>query len=230
LCSTARILNDDVPRRHNELAARRAIANRWSILAGSSLQRPDRMKLLFDFFPVLLFFITFKSYDDPKQGILAATAVIIVATAVQVLVTWLRQRRVEKIHLVTLALLVGMGGVTLLLQDEIYIKWKSTVFFWLLATAFLGSQFVGRKTLVQRFFDAKFDAPGNVWMVLNLSWVVFFVLLGALNLFVVYNFSTDTWVNFKLFGLTGLMFVFVFAQILYLFRYMIPDEDSEEQG
>lgn len=188
------------------------------------------MKLLFDFFPVLLFFITFKSYDDPKQGILAATAVIIVATGVQVLVTWLRHRRVEKIHLVTLALLVGMGGITLLLQDEIYIKWKSTVFFWLLAGAFLGSQFVGRKTLVQRFFDAKFDAPGNVWMVLNLSWVVFFLCLGALNLFVVYNFSTDTWVNFKLFGLTGLMFVFIFAQILYLFRYMIPDEDSEEQG
>lgn len=188
------------------------------------------MKLLFDFFPVLLFFITFKSYEDPKQGILAATAVIIVATGVQVLVTWMRQRRVEKIHLVTLGLLVGMGGVTLLLQDEIYIKWKSTVFFWLLAAAFLGSQFVGRKTLVQRFFDAKFDPPGNVWSVLNLAWVIFFVCLGGLNLFVVYNFSTDAWVNFKLFGLTGLMFVFIFAQIFYLFRYMIPDEDSEEQG
>ena len=188
------------------------------------------MKLLFDFFPVLLFFITFKSYEDPKQGILAATAVIIVATAVQVAITWWRQRRVEKIHLVTLALLVSMGGVTLLLQDEIYIKWKSTVFFWLLAVAFLGSHFVGRKTLVQRFFDSKFEPPATVWTRLNLSWVAFFLCLGALNLFVVYNFSTDTWVNFKLFGLTGLMFVFVFAQIFFLFRYMIPEEDSEEQG
>ena len=99
------------------------------------------MKLLFDFFPVLLFFITFKAYDDPKQGILAATAVIIVATGIQVAVTWFKQRRVEKIHVVTLALLVGMGGITLLLQDEIYIKWKATVFYWLLAVAFLGSQF-----------------------------------------------------------------------------------------
>ena len=188
------------------------------------------MKLLFDFFPVLLFFITFKSYDDPKQGILAATAVIIVATGVQVAVTWLRKRRVEKVHLITLALLVTMGGVTLLLQDEIYIKWKSTVFFWVLAVAFLGSQFIGHKTLVQRFFDSKFEPPAKVWAVLNLAWSVFFLCLGALNLYVVYNFSTDAWVNFKLFGLTGLMFVFIFAQILYLFRYMIPDEDAEEQG
>lgn len=188
------------------------------------------MKLLFDFFPVLLFFITFKWYDDPKQGILAATAVIIVATGVQVAVTWLRQRRVEKIHLVTLALLIGMGGVTLALQDEIYIKWKSTVFFWVLAVAFLGSQFIGGKTLVQRFFDSKFDPPAGVWTLLNLTWVAFFACLGALNLFVVYNFSTDTWVNFKLFGLTGLTFVFVFAQVFYLFRYMVPDEDTEEQG
>jgi len=188
------------------------------------------MKLLFDFFPIVLFFITFKWYENPQQGILAATAVIIVATGIQVAITWWRQRRVEKIHLVTLALLVSMGGVTLLLQDEIYIKWKSTVFFWLLTVAFLGSQFVGHKTLVQRFFDSKFTPPDNVWKVLNVSWALFFLCLGALNLFVVYNFSTDTWVNFKLFGLTGLMFVFVFAQILYLFRYMIPEEDAEEQG
>ena len=189
------------------------------------------MKLLFDFFPIVLFFITFKWYDDPKQGILAATAVIIVATGIQVAVTWLRQRRVEKVHLITLALLVSMGGVTLLLQDEIYIKWKSTVFFWVLAVAFLGSQFIGGKTLVQRFFDSKFEPPRKVWAALNLAWVVFFLSLGGLNLFVVYNFSTDTWVNFKLFGLTGLMFVFIFAQIVYLFRYMIPEEeDAEEQG
>jgi len=188
------------------------------------------MKLLFDFFPILLFFLTFKWFDDPKQGILAATAVIIVATGFQVAVTWLRKRRVEKVHLVTLALLVTMGGVTLLLQDEIYIKWKSTVFFWVLAVAFLGSQFIGHKTLVQRFFDSKFEPPAKVWAVLNLAWSVFFLCLGALNLYVVYNFSTDAWVNFKLFGLTGLMFIFIFAQILYLFRYMIPDEDAEEQG
>jgi len=188
------------------------------------------MKLLFDFFPVVLFFLTFKWYDDPQQGILAATAVIIVATGVQVAVNWIRLRRVEKVHLITLALLVTMGGVTLLLQDEIYIKWKSTVFFWVLAVAFLGSQFIGGKTLVQRFFDSKFEPPGSVWTVLNLAWAVFFLCLGGLNLYVVYNFSTDAWVNFKLFGLTGMMFVFIFAQMLYLFRYMIPDEDAEEQG
>jgi intracellular septation protein len=104
------------------------------------------------------------------------------------------------------------------------------VFFWVLAVAFLGSQFIGHKTLVQRFFDSKFEPPAKVWIVLNLAWIVFFACLGALNLYVVYNFSTEAWVNFKLFGLTGLMFVFILAQILYLFRYMIPDEDAEEQG
>ena len=100
------------------------------------------MKILFDFFPVLLFFLTFKWFDDPKEGILAATAVIIIATGVQVLINWFRHRKVEKVHLITLGLLVTMGGVTLLLQDEIYIKWKSTVFFWVLAVVFLGSQFM----------------------------------------------------------------------------------------
>ena len=98
------------------------------------------MKLLFDFFPIILFFITFKFYDDPKEGLLAATAVIIVATIVQVGVSWIRNRKVERLHLITLALIVTFGGATLILEDEMFIKWKPSVVNWLFGVVFLGSQ------------------------------------------------------------------------------------------
>jgi len=184
------------------------------------------MKLLFDFFPVVLFFITFKLHDDPQAGILAATVVIIVATAVQVGITWLRQRRVEKLHVVTLALVVVFGGFTLALEDEIYIKWKPTVVNWLFAAAFLGSEYIGRKNLVRRLMEHNVDLPDPVWRRLNLSWVLFFTALGVINLFVVYNFDTDTWVDFKLFGLMGLTLLFVVAQGFYLVRHIKPESEA----
>jgi intracellular septation protein len=159
------------------------------------------MKLLFDFFPVLLFFITFKMHEDPQRGILVATAVIIAATLVQVGVTWFRNRRVEKMHVVTLVLVVIFGGATLLLKDEIFIKWKPTVVNWLFAIAFLASEFIGSKNLVRRMMESSVQLPDFVWRRLNLSWVMFFTVMGVLNLYVVYNFDTDTWVDFKLFGL-----------------------------
>ena len=108
------------------------------------------MKLLFDFFPIILFFITFKLYDDTREGVLAATAVVIVATIIQVAITWLWKRKVEKMHLVTLVLIVVLGGATLLLKDEIFIKWKPTVVNWLFALVFLGSQFIGHSNIYKR--------------------------------------------------------------------------------
>jgi intracellular septation protein len=187
------------------------------------------MKLLYDFFPVLLFFVTYKLYDDPTEGILAATAVIIVATCAQVAITWLRERRVQRMHLVTLALVVTLGGITLLLEDEIYVKWKPTAVNWLFAAAFLASQFIGRKNLVRRIMESKVELPDLIWTRLNLGWVSFFLFLGAVNLYVVYNYDTDTWVNFKLFGLVGLTVVFVFAQAVYLMRH-VSDEDAGEHS
>ena len=187
-------------------------------------------KLLFDFFPVVLFFVTYKMYDDPQEGFLAATAVIIVATCVQVGISWFRHRRVEKMHLITLAVVVAFGGITLALGDEIFFKWKPTAVNWLFAAVFLASEFVGRKNLVQRLMDAKIDLPAPVWTRLNLAWVAFFVLMGGLNLYVVYHFDTDTWVNFKLFGLLGLTIVFVLIQAVYLMRHISDDEDAEEHG
>jgi intracellular septation protein len=157
------------------------------------------MKLLFDFFPVLLFFITFKMHEDPQRGILVATAVIIAATLVQVGVTWFRNRRVEKMHVVTLVLVVIFGGATLLLKDEIFIKWKPTVVNWLFAIAFLASEFIGSKNLVRRMMESSVQLPDFVWRRLNLSWV-----------------------------LLGLTLVFVLLQGFYLARH-VHDENAEEE-
>ncbi len=188
------------------------------------------MKLLFDFFPVVLFFIVFKMHDDPHQGTLVATAVIVVATVVQVLVLWLRERRVEKMHLVVLALVLVFGGSTLVFDDEIFIKWKPTAVNWLFALVFLGSGFIGRKNVVRRLMESKVTLPGPVWTRLNASWVAFFAVCGALNLYVVYNFDTDTWVNFKLFGLMGLTLVFVLGQGVYMMRHMPKEEGAGRAG
>ena len=174
------------------------------------------MKLLFDFFPIVLFFVAYKMHDDPHQGFIVATAVIIVATAAQVLVMWLRERRVEKMHLAVLVIVVVFGGITLALDDEIFFKWKPTVVNWLFAVVFLGSEFIGAKNVVRRLMESKVKLPDPVWTRLNASWVVFFAVCGALNLFVIYNFDTDTWVNFKLFGLMGLTLVFVLGQGVYM--------------
>ncbi len=187
------------------------------------------MKLLFDFFPIVLFFITFKLYDNQHDGILAATAVVIAATLVQVLITWIRQRKIEKVHIITLAMVVVLGGITLALNDEIYIKWKPTALYWVFALAFLASRFFGKSTLVERILGAQITLPIQIWQRLNISWVLFFIFLGILNLYVVYHYDTDTWVNFKLFGVTGLMLVFIIAQGFYFSRYLPEDEQTDEQ-
>ena len=188
------------------------------------------MKFLFDFFPVILFFFVFKMHDDVQQGILAATAVIIVASVVQVAVTWFTRRRVEKMHLITLVLVVIFGGATLWLQDEMFIKWKPTVVNWLFAAVFLGSQFVGERNIVRRMMEANLKLPVPIWTRLNASWAAFFFAMGVLNLYVVYHFDTDTWVDFKLFGLMGLTLVFVVAQGFYVARHLPHEEPTEKQS
>lgn len=181
------------------------------------------MKLLFDFFPVILFFVAYK-----LQGIYVATMVAIVATFVQVGWMWLRHRRLETMHLITLGLIVVFGGATLYLHDEQFIKWKPTVINWLFGIAFLASQFVGKKPFIQRMMGGNIDLPQPVWTRLNLSWALFFLFLGAANLFVIYTFDTDTWVNFKLFGMLGLTLSFVIGQAVFLSRYLPEPQSSKE--
>lgn len=173
------------------------------------------MKLLFDFFPVVAFFVAYKLFD-----IYVATGVAIVATLVQAAVSWFSTRKVATMQLVTLAMIIIFGGLTLFLKDEQFIKWKPTVINWLFGAAFLLSQFFGGRTAIERLMGANLSLPKTVWGRLNLGWVVFFFAMGGANLYVMTYFDRDTWVNFKLFGMLGLTLVFVVCQAVYLSRYM----------
>jgi len=177
------------------------------------------MKFLFDLLPVILFFVVFKFAD-----IYAATATAIAATFLQV--GWLkfRRRKVDTMMWVSLAIIVVFGGATLLLQDETFIKWKPTVLYWLFGSALIAGQLLFRKNLIRSMMGEQIVLPEHVWRKLNWSWTGFFAFMGAANLYVAFNFSTDTWVNFKLFGGMGLMLAFVVLQALFLSRYLQEGE------
>lgn len=181
------------------------------------------MKLLLDFLPVIIFFGVYKSTDD----IILATAVLIPATLLQMLYTWIRSHKIEKMQLVTLALVILLGGATVVFQDKTFIQWKPTVVNWLFGVAFLGSQFIGSKPIVQRLMESNLELPAIAWRQLNIAWVIFFIVMGVLNLLVAYNFSEETWVNFKLFGMLGLTLVFILAQGMYLSRH-IQNTDNQD--
>jgi intracellular septation protein len=173
------------------------------------------MKFLFDIFPVVLFFVAFKLYD-----IYVATAVAIAATVAQIAWAWLRHRKVDKMLWVSCGVIVVFGGATLILQDETFIKWKPTVLYWLFAGALAIAEFGFSKNLIRAMMDSQIALPEPVWRRLLASWIGFFAVMGAINLAVAFNFSTETWVNFKLFGGIGLMLVFVVLQALMLARYV----------
>ena len=173
------------------------------------------MKFLFDFLPILFFFLAYKFFD-----IYVATAVAIASTVAQVAVIWFNTRKLAKMQVITLAILIVFGGLTLYLQDEMFIKWKPTVVNWLFAAAFLITQFFGRQTAIERMMGSALTLPGQIWRRLNLGWVFFFIFLGFANLYVMNHFDTGTWVNFKLFGMLGLTVVFIILQSLFLSRYM----------
>jgi intracellular septation protein len=180
------------------------------------------MKFLFDFFPVILFFIAFKVAD-----IYVATGVAIAATFLQVGWLKLRGKRVEPMLWASLGIIAVFGGATLVLQDETFIKWKPTVLYWLFGAVLAGAA-AFRRNLIRVMLSEQVQLPDPVWSRLNWSWIGFFVFMGALNLYVAYNYSTDHWVNFKLFGGMGLMLVFVLAQALVLSRFI--EEKSERGG
>ena len=173
------------------------------------------MKFLFDLFPVILFFAAFKF-----AGIYVATAVTIAATFAQIGWVWWKHRRVDAMLWVSLGLVVVLGGATLLLHDETFIKWKPTVLYWLFAIALLAAPIVLRKNLVRKMFEEQFALPEPLWNRLNLAWVAFFCAMGFINLFVAAHYPTDTWVTFKLFGGMGLMLAFLVAQFLFLAKYI----------
>ncbi len=178
------------------------------------------MKQLFEFFPIILFFIAFKLYD-----IYVATAVIIAATIIQVAYTWFKHRKVEMMQWITLGLILVMGGATIYFQNEQFIKWKLSVIEWLFGAAFLGSQYIGKKPFIERMMSGNLTLPEHVWKRLNTMWGSFFISVGFINLYVMYNYNTDDWVTFKTFGVPGLMVIFILLQMIFLYKY-IPDTEK----
>ncbi|WP_227814874.1 septation protein A [Nitrogeniibacter aestuarii] len=202
------------------------------------------MKFLFDLMPVLLFFGAYKlaGLDETAAGqfasqmlgtdipakqapILIATAVTIIATFIQIGIVWLKHRKVDTMLWVTLVIVTLLGGATLAFHDPVFIKWKPTAVYWLFALVLALAPVLFGKNLIRAVLEAQMQLPEPVWKQLNLAWAGFFVVMGVLNLYVAFNFEESTWVNFKLFGGTGLMLVFVVVQGLYLSRHL--EEESK---
>lgn len=191
------------------------------------------MKIFFDLLPVIVFFLVYK-----LTNIYTATLAAIIVAVLALLIVWIKKRRIDYMILVSSSIVVILGIITLILHDDIFIKWKPTVICWAFGLIFLGSQFIGKKPLIQITLEAvvertnedKIVLPGSIWSKLNMCWVIFYLFLGALNLYVVYHFSTNTWVNFKLFGMMGLMIIFVVGQSVYLAKHIAnhPAEKSDE--
>ncbi|MBT9611777.1 MAG: septation protein A [Burkholderiales bacterium] len=200
------------------------------------------MKILFDLFPIILFFAAFKlAGSNPEEAnalavaigyhadikqipILMATAIAIAATFLQIGWVWFRHGKVDAMLWVSLGLIVVFGGATLWLHDPTFIKWKPTVLYWLFAATLLVSDFAFNKNLISVMMKGQVKLPAPVWRRLNLSWALFFSGMGVLNLYVAYNYSESTWVNFKLFGFMGLMLVFIVLQGVMLSKHMEEGE------
>lgn len=179
------------------------------------------MRLLFDFLPIVAFFLVYKFF-----GIYIATLAAILISLFQVMSYWLKHRSLPSIQLISLVLILLFGGSTLFFHNELFIKWKPTALYWLLACAALISQYFGKKPLIQHLLETNITLPTQIWSVLNRNWVIFFMLMGGVNLWVAYSFDTNTWVNFKLFGFLGITFLFILIQAIYLGRYIQSDEKT----
>ncbi|HEY8119322.1 MAG TPA: septation protein A [Methylophilaceae bacterium] len=179
------------------------------------------MKFLFDLFPVIVFFIVYKF-----SGIYAATATAIVATILQI--GWAKYKfgKVENTLIASGIIIVVFGGATLLLHDESFIKWKPTVLYWVFTISLLVTNIFFKKNIIRSLMEKQISMPDAIWSRLNLAWAAFFALLGVLNLYVAFNYSTNTWVDFKLFGTTGLMLIFFIAQAFALNKHA-TEKDPE---
>lgn len=171
-------------------------------------------KLIFDFFPIVIFFIIYK-IDD----IYTATFALIIATAIQMSYEMIRYRKISMMHVITFVLVLVFGGATIYFHDEALIKWKVTIANWLFGIIFVCSSYLMKKPIIQRLMEENIELPASVWKTLNNVWGIFFIFLGTLNLLVAHYFSTDTWVNFKLFGMLGISLIFVIGQGVFLAKH-----------
>jgi intracellular septation protein len=178
------------------------------------------MQLLLDFLPILAFFITYKVTGN---NIFAATAVTIVAVIVQTSVQWLRHRKVSTMSLISAGTVLIFGGLTLIVHDKTFIQWKVTVLYWLFAIVFFASHYLGAKPMVERMLGELFAMERRQWLRLSWVWIAFFTILGIVNLYVAYNYSESTWVNFKVFYAFGLLAAFFAANFYWLWPKLRPD-------
>ncbi len=185
-------------------------------------------KFLFDFFPLLIFGVVYY-FTREAHGLTYAIIAIMIATVIQTGFHYLKHKKIEKIHLINLLLIVGLGGISLLFNDDgnTVFKWKPTILYWVFSIALLITRYIGNKTIPERILGAIIDAPQSVWTKVNLSWVLFFAVFGALNLVVAYNFESDTWVMFKLIGGTLLLLLFMVIQLIALRGYIKPEHELE---
>jgi intracellular septation protein len=182
------------------------------------------MQLLFDFLPLIAFFVAYVVYD-----LYVATATIIVVIGLQIAYQWLRHRKVNKMLLISGALVGVFGGITLVLRNPLFIQWKVTVVNWLFAVAFLGSQFIGEKTFTERLMGHAAQLEPALWRQLNMLWVANFTVLGALNLYVMYHFDEQTWVYFKTWGMIGLTLLMAVGQAIWI-SSRATDRGVDESG
>ena len=210
------------------------------------------MKFLFDFLPVVFFFIAYKFFGDlppvlvdlgnqipgvslsqenPKHAIIFATLVIIIATVFQNLLHWLMYKKLEKMHLISLGILLVFGSMTVVSRDPDFIKWKVTIFNWIFAAIMLGSLYIGKKPLIERMMSHAITVSDDIWKKLTYSWGAFFIFVGILNYIVAFHFAgidDKNWVNFKLFGILGLTFVFMISQGIYLSKHAVIEENNSK--
>ena len=177
------------------------------------------MKQFLDFLPLVVFFAFYKLYD-----IYAATTALIIATAIVLIYSWVRYRKVEKMALITFVLVAVFGGLTIFFHNDEFIKWKVTVIYVLFASALLFSQWVMKKPLIQRMLGKELTLPQQVWSRLNLAWAVFFILCGLANIYIAFWLPQNIWVNFKVFGLTALTLIFTLLSGVYIYRHMPQDD------
>ena len=176
------------------------------------------MKILIDFFPILLFFGAFKLYD-----IYVGTGVLMAATVVQMALIFVIDRKLTAMHQITLALVLVFGTLTLVLQDDRFIKWKPTVLYAAMAIALAVAVWVMKKNFLKLLLGSQMELPDPVWMRLNMVWVAYCAFMSLINAYVAANYTTEAWVNFKLWGY-AFPLVFIIGQGFYIAQYLSTDE------
>lgn len=207
------------------------------------------MKFLFDLFPVILFFITLKVAEKAASAslilakiltvlgiattvkpslvpIMLATIAVIIGSIIQIIWAKLHYKKVDNTLWLSALLVTVLGGMTLYFQNDAFIKWKPTLLYWTFSVVLIGANLFAKKNIIKNMMGKEISLPETIWNKLNIAWAIFFTGLGALNLYVAFNYSIDTWASFKLFGTMVLMFVFIIGQSLAINKHIIHKDNA----